>query len=119
MGISLNGILKLDLKLEIIGQNLKLVLLLPKNIRLKLRVSCGENLYWKNHGAEWQRTNYLVSTFLEAKVRLSSGCSATRLREQLLFLLSPNFQVHQSLQKRLMFVGGDFLYSLERESVNR
>merc|ERR1711928_88721 len=29
------------------------------------------------------------------------------------------YWVHQSLQKRLMFVGGDFLYSLERESVMR
>merc|ERR1711950_46651 len=29
------------------------------------------------------------------------------------------YWVHQSLQKRLMFVGGDFLYSLERESVKR
>merc|ERR1712227_841997 len=29
------------------------------------------------------------------------------------------YWVHQSLQKRLMFVGGDFLCSLERESVKR
>merc|ERR1712062_881432 len=50
---------------------------------------------------------------------LSSDLGFGKVFGGIRLLLGLFYWVHQSLQKRLMFVGGDFLYSLERESVMR
>merc|ERR1711928_146102 len=48
---------------------------------------------------------------------LSSDLGLGNVFRRIRLFLGLFYWVHQSLQKRLMFVGGDFLYSLERESV--
>merc|ERR1712012_987060 len=56
---------------------------------------------------------------LDRQDMLSSDLGLGNVFRRIRLFLGLFYWVHQSLQKRLMFVGGDFLYSLERESVKR
>merc|ERR1712029_808018 len=56
---------------------------------------------------------------LDRQDMLSSDLGLGNVFRLIRLFLGLFYWVHQSLQKRLMFVGGDFLYSLERESVMR